>query len=106
MSKQTKKDQTPNAKVFNIVLPNDLVDRVDKISKDEYRNRSETIREALRNYVDLHSEARKIHGLSEQAREQGKTLTALKLNDEAMVAYQEEGDILGFTENLASRVLS
>src|SRR5581483_7246321 len=99
-----KKDQTPNAKVFNIVLPNELVERIDKISKDEYRNRSETIREVLRDYVQLHSAGRRLHGQSEQARESGDPLQSLKLNDEAMVAYEEEGNTLGFVENLASRI--
>ncbi len=97
----SKKDP---AKVFNIVLPQDLVNRLDKVAQSEYRNRSETIREALRDYVQLHSAARRIHGQSEQARESGDPLQALKFNDEAMVAYQEEEDVLGFVENLASRI--
>ena len=36
---------------FNIVLPQDLVSKVDKVAKKEYRNRSELIREALRIYL-------------------------------------------------------
>lgn len=37
---------------FNIALPNDLVTRMDLVAKDEYRNRSELIREAVRVYMD------------------------------------------------------
>ncbi len=36
---------------FNIALPKDLVKRVDQVAKNEYRNRSEFIREALRVYL-------------------------------------------------------
>jgi CopG family transcriptional regulator / antitoxin EndoAI len=36
---------------FNIVLPLELVKKVDAIAKKEYRNRSELIREALRIYL-------------------------------------------------------
>ncbi len=37
---------------FNIALPVDLVTRMDLVAKDEYRNRSEFIREAVRVYID------------------------------------------------------
>lgn len=36
---------------FNIVLPKELVQRIDAVAKKEYRNRSELIREAARRYV-------------------------------------------------------
>lgn len=36
---------------FNISLPVDLVKRVDIVAKNEYRNRSELIKEALRTYI-------------------------------------------------------
>lgn len=101
----SKKD-TPNAKVFNIVLPQDLVDRVDKIAQDEYRNRSETIREALRNYVDQNSAGRKLHGLSAQSRESGNPIKALELNESAMVAYANDNDRLGFAEVQADRAIT
>ena len=52
---------------FNISLPKDLVKKVDKFAKKEYRNRSELIKEALRVYLqkrqeweDLFSYGRKI----------------------------------------------
>lgn len=38
-------------KTFNIILPKELVDRVNIVAKKEYRNRSELIREALRVYL-------------------------------------------------------
>jgi CopG family transcriptional regulator / antitoxin EndoAI len=36
---------------LNIALPKELVERVDKQAKKEYKNRSELIREALRVYL-------------------------------------------------------
>ncbi|MBI2196073.1 ribbon-helix-helix protein, CopG family [Candidatus Daviesbacteria bacterium] len=36
---------------FNIALPKELVKKVDKQAKKEYRNRSELIRESLRIYL-------------------------------------------------------
>ena len=36
---------------FNIALPKELVKKVDRAAKKEYRNRSELIREALRVYL-------------------------------------------------------
>ena len=36
---------------FNIALPRELVKKVDKVAKREYKNRSEFIREALRMYL-------------------------------------------------------
>ncbi len=37
---------------FNISLPKELLKKVDRTAKKEYRNRSELIREALRIYMD------------------------------------------------------
>lgn len=37
---------------FNISLPQALVKRADALAKQEYRNRSELIREALRIYLE------------------------------------------------------
>lgn len=39
------------AQTFNISLPKQLVKKVDKIAKNEYRSRSELIKEALRIYL-------------------------------------------------------
>lgn len=52
------------------------------------------------------NEGRRIHGLAEQARERGEFLEALKLTDEAMIAYQSAGDSLGFAEIQSSRFLT
>lgn len=46
---------------------------------------------------------RRLHGLAAQAREKGEPLKALQLADEAMIAYQKDGDILGFAEVAADR---
>ncbi|RJP46668.1 MAG: hypothetical protein C4584_01325 [Armatimonadetes bacterium] len=46
----------------------------------------------------MESEGRRIHGLAAQAREQGEPVEALKLDMEAMEAYQKAGDNLGFAE--------
>lgn len=40
-----------NTQTFNISLPRELVKRVDKAAKEEYRSRSSFIREALRIYL-------------------------------------------------------
>ncbi len=40
-----------NTQTFNISLPRELVKKVDKVAKEEYRNRSEFIRQALRVYL-------------------------------------------------------
>jgi len=39
-------------KTFNIVLPVELVSKIDATAKREYRNRSELIREAARLYIE------------------------------------------------------
>lgn len=36
---------------FNISLPTELVKKADVVAKNEYRNRSELIKEALRTYL-------------------------------------------------------
>lgn len=40
-----------SSKTLNIVLPEELVKQADKVAKAESRNRSELIREALRQYI-------------------------------------------------------
>ncbi len=52
------------------------------------------------------SKARQIHKQAEQARENGDFVEALKLTDEAMVAYQESGDTSGLAEVQSSRFLT
>ena len=41
-----------NTQTLNISLPRELVKKVDKLAKKEYRNRSELIRQALRRYLE------------------------------------------------------
>lgn len=49
------------------------------------------------------SKAHDFHIQAEQTREAGKLLESLQLTDAAMVGYQEEGNIHGFTEVQVSR---
>ena len=41
---------------FNIALPKALVQKIDRLAKKEYRNRSELIREAARVYLERRME--------------------------------------------------
>ncbi|MCR4277539.1 MAG: ribbon-helix-helix domain-containing protein [Candidatus Berkelbacteria bacterium] len=66
-----------NTKTFNIVLPKDLVAKVDIAAKKEYRNRSELIREALRVYLKDQQEWAEIFEYGRaQARKLGVTSEA------------------------------
>lgn len=49
---------------------------------------------------------RKIHEQALAVQEKGDFLAALKLEDEAMVVYQEDGDEMGFSEIQAMRTLT
>lgn len=51
-------------------------------------------------------EGRRLHGLAAQAREAGDSIKALKLTEQAMAAYQNDGDKLGFAELQSERFLS
>lgn len=51
----------------------------------------------------MDSQGRKIHTQAAHAREDGRHLESLQLSDEAMLAYQKDGDILGLAEILADR---
>ncbi len=51
-------------------------------------------------------EGRRLHGLAAQAREDGESLKALQLTDEAMLAYQKDGDLLGLAEVFADRAIT
>ena len=53
----------------------------------------------------MESEGRKIHGLAAKAREDGQHFEALKLHDEAILAYGRDEDTLGQAEVLADRSL-
>lgn len=64
---------------FNIALPRDLIQKVDRVAKREYRNRSELIREALRIYLEDKIEWEEIFNLGEKA------MQIMKIKDEAGV---------------------
>lgn len=51
-------------------------------------------------------EGRRLHGLAAQAREAGDSIKALELTEQAMAAYQDDGDKLGFAELQSERFLS
>ncbi len=55
--------------MFNIALPQKLVQEADRIAKKEYRNRSELIREALRLYLQEIQEWKELFAYG---RKQGK----------------------------------
>ena len=54
----------------------------------------------------MNKQARTLHGLAEQARETGQLELALLIIDKAMIEYQNEGDMTGMAEVLASRSLT
>lgn len=68
---------------FNISLPRDLVKKADFVAKNEYRNRSELIKEALRTYL-----------LSKQTWEE---LFAYGKNIGNKMALQSEEDVFKIT---------
>src|ERR1044071_747579 len=51
----------------------------------------------------MENEGRKIHAQVEIARESGDFLKALEYSDQAMLQYQQDKDLLGLAEVLASR---
>lgn len=48
-------------------------------------------------------EGRRLHQLAEDARESGNFLKALEYTDQATIAYQKDGDLLGLSEVQSSR---
>ncbi len=56
-----------STQTFNIVLPSDLIEKVDFVAKKEYRNRSELIREALRVYLEDKAEWEEIFAYGKKA---------------------------------------
>jgi len=63
---------------FNIALPKDLVEKIDKTAKGEYRNRSEFIREAVRVYL---KDAQEWEGFFEIGAKQAKKLGIKSASD-------------------------
>ncbi len=54
----------------------------------------------------MDSQGRQLHGEAAKARESGNFVEALKLLDQALIAYQEAGDKLGFSEAISDRSIT
>lgn len=52
------------------------------------------------------SEARKLHAKAATLREEGKYLASLDMNDQALFAYDTEGDSAGFAEGIGCRTIT
>lgn len=54
----------------------------------------------------MESEGRKLHGQAAQAREEGQFTQSLDFNDQALLAYDQADDGLGFAEGIACRSIT
>jgi tetratricopeptide (TPR) repeat protein len=54
----------------------------------------------------MESRGRSLHALAAQAREKGQFIESLTYNDDALFAYDEDEDILGFSEGIACRSIT
>ncbi len=54
----------------------------------------------------MQSRGRKLHAQAAQAREKGEFEESLDVNDRALIAYDADGDILGFAEGLSCRAIT
>lgn len=70
---------------LNIALPSELVKRVDRLAKKEYRNRSELIREALRVYLKDKAEWEQIF---EYGKKVGKIMGIKSEEDVDRIVYE------------------
>lgn len=70
---------------LNIVLPNQLIKKVDQLAKKEYRNRSELIREALRVYLKDKGEWEQIFEYGKQV---GKKMGIKSEEDVNRIVYE------------------
>jgi tetratricopeptide (TPR) repeat protein len=57
-------------------------------------------------HMNQESEGRKLHGLAADARERGEFARSLDLNDKALMAYDADGDSLGFAEGIGCRAIT
>ena len=63
-----------NTKTLNISLPPSLIQQLDRVAKERSANRSELIREALRNYLTRRGECDKLFAIGKrQAKKLGVT---------------------------------
>lgn len=79
-----------NNKIINISLSPELLSQADKVAKEEYRSRSELIREAVRAYV-IQRDLAKLRELQRHFREQArkKGITPKDV-DNAIAQYRAE----------------
>lgn len=66
---------------LNIALPKKLVKKIDQQAKEEYRNRSELIREALRIYLKRREEWSQIFKAGRQAAKKMGITSEKQIND-------------------------
>ncbi|MBI3103935.1 ribbon-helix-helix protein, CopG family [Candidatus Daviesbacteria bacterium] len=66
---------------FNIALPKDLVKKVDQQAKEEYKNRSELIREALRIYLKRREDWNQIFKAGREAARKMGITSEKQIND-------------------------
>lgn len=66
---------------LNIALPKDLVMKVDQQAKEEYRNRSELIREALRIYLNRRQDWNQIFKAGKEAAKKMGITSEEQIND-------------------------
>lgn len=74
-----------NTQTLNIALPKDLVKRVDQAAKNEYRNRSELIREALRVYL---ADKKDWYDLLDYGKKVGKKMGIKSEEDVNKIVYE------------------
>lgn len=70
---------------LNIALPKELVKKVDQVAKNEYRNRSELIREALRIYL---KDLQQWDEIFEYGRKMGKKMGIKSEEDVNKIVYE------------------
>lgn len=66
---------------LNIALPKDLVKKIDQQAKEEYRNRSELIREALRIYLKRREDWNQIFKAGREAARKMGITSEKQIND-------------------------
>ncbi len=70
-----------NTQTLNISLPRELVKKVDQQAKEEYRNRSEFIRQALRVYLNRRNEWNQIFAAFGKAAKKAGIKTEEQVNE-------------------------
>lgn len=70
-----------NTQTFNIALPRELLKKVDEQAKEEYKNRSEFIREALRIYLNRRAEWNQIFTSFGKAAKKAGITTEQQVNE-------------------------